>query len=69
VDLEDTEFDPTNRPEVGSIVSVCAGLVAVDEDSNVIRLVHYTAQEYFSQEGQDRLSDAETRITKTCSPT
>jgi hypothetical protein len=27
--------------------SVCAGLVTVDEESNIIRLVHYTTQEYF----------------------
>jgi hypothetical protein len=66
VELEDTEFDPTNRPELGSIVSVCAGLVAVNEDSNVIRLVHYTTQEYFSHRGRDWLSHAESRITKTC---
>jgi ankyrin repeat protein len=29
------------------IVSVCAGLVTIDQESDVIRLVHYTAQEYF----------------------
>ncbi|KAL3445838.1 hypothetical protein BJX65DRAFT_138329 [Aspergillus insuetus] len=66
VELENTEFNPTNRPEVGSIVSVCAGLVAVDEESNVIRLAHYTTQEYFSQRAKDWLPDAESRIAKSC---
>jgi ankyrin repeat protein len=31
------------------MVSVCAGLVTVDEESDVIRLVHYTTQEYFGR--------------------
>jgi hypothetical protein len=31
------------------MVSVCAGLVTVDEESNIIRLAHYTTQEYFNQ--------------------
>jgi hypothetical protein len=32
---------------LADMVSVCAGLVTIDEASNIIRLVHYTAQEYF----------------------
>ncbi len=31
------------------ITSVCAGLVTVDEESSIIRLVHYTTQEYFER--------------------
>jgi hypothetical protein len=31
------------------LVSVCAGLVVLDEDSQVIRLVHYSVDEYFSR--------------------
>jgi hypothetical protein len=31
------------------MVFVCAGLVTVDPESNIIRLVHYTTQEYFER--------------------
>ncbi|KAJ0417684.1 purine and uridine phosphorylase [Aspergillus carlsbadensis] len=66
LESDDTEFDPANRPEVGSILSVCAGLVAVDEESSVVRLVHYTTQEYFLKRAGDWFPDAESRIAKTC---
>jgi len=46
------------------LVSFCAGLVAIDRESNSIRLVHYTTQEYLER----RLSkpDADSEIAKTC---
>ena len=31
------------------VISVCAGLVTIDEESSIIRLVHYTTQEYFER--------------------
>jgi len=31
------------------MISVCAGLVTVTKESNIIRLVHYTTQEYFER--------------------
>ncbi|UKZ64327.1 uncharacterized protein TrAtP1_005545 [Trichoderma atroviride] len=43
------EFDDDSVPEVDLIVSSCHGLVTVDEESDAIRLVHYTKQEYFDQ--------------------
>ena len=36
-----------NIHDIDDIVSVCAGLVAVDNKTSTIRLVRYTAQEYF----------------------
>lgn len=32
-----------------SPLAVCAGLVSIDEESWIVRLVHYTAQQYFQQ--------------------
>lgn len=45
----DSELGEDNLREIEEIVSVCAGLVIVDEKSNVARLVHYTTQEYFAR--------------------
>jgi hypothetical protein len=43
----DHQLDKENVREIEDMVSVCAGLVTVDEESSIIRLVHYTTQEYF----------------------
>jgi hypothetical protein len=40
------ELNHGDLPHIGDMVSVCAGLVTVDEESGVMRLVHYTTQEY-----------------------
>ena len=37
------------RPSQKRTVDCCLGLVAVDEESSIIRLVHYTAQEYLHE--------------------
>jgi hypothetical protein len=42
VEPEEAEVDPENIPDVEDLVSVCAGLIVVDQESAVIRLVHYT---------------------------
>jgi ankyrin repeat protein len=42
------------------------GLVTVDEESNIIRLVYYTAQDYFERTQKHWFPDAETDIAITC---
>ena len=66
VELEETEIDPDNVPDSEDIVSVCAGLVVVDQESAVIRLVHYTTQEYFERTGDAWVPDGQLRIARTC---
>ncbi|KAK1913102.1 hypothetical protein P3342_005038 [Pyrenophora teres f. teres] len=46
---EEPELDPDNLPDIEDLLSVCASLVVVDRESAVIRLVHYTTQEYFER--------------------
>ena len=45
------------------MVLACAGLVTVDEESNIIRLVYYTTQEYFERMNKRWFPNAETDIT------
>ena len=66
VEIGEPELDEENLPEVEDMVSVCAGLVTVDEESNIIRLVHYTTQEYFERTWASWFPNAQTDITKTC---
>ncbi|KAK8925489.1 Ankyrin repeat domain-containing protein 50 [Metarhizium anisopliae] len=46
VEINKPEFDENNLADIQDLVSVCAGLVTIDEESMAIRLVHYTLQEY-----------------------
>jgi ankyrin repeat protein len=61
-----SEFDEKSQPDIEDIVSVCAGLVMVDEESKIIRLVHYTTQEYFERTESRWFPNAQMDITKTC---
>lgn len=58
------ELDQSFIPDIDTIGSVCAGLINFDAQSNVVRLVHYTAQEYLKR--TRRLPDAENRLLTTC---
>ncbi|KAM0521165.1 hypothetical protein ACHAPE_002638 [Trichoderma viride] len=66
VETGSSGLDRDNLPEIEDMVSACAGLVTVDKESNIIRLVHYTAQEYFDRTRQDWFPDAEADITEIC---
>ena len=48
------------------LVSVCAGIVTVDQGSNIIRLVHYTTQEYLLRTRSVHFPDAEQEIGNAC---
>lgn len=66
VEVGDSELDDDNIPQVEDMVSVCAGLVTVDEESGIIRLVHYTTQEYFERTQNLWFSNADSDIVKIC---
>jgi ankyrin repeat protein len=66
VEIETSHLDVEAFTQVEKMVSVCAGLVTVDEDSGIIRLVHYTTQEYFDGIMSDRFANAEADIANTC---
>ncbi|KAH8710036.1 ankyrin repeat domain-containing protein [Phaeosphaeriaceae sp. PMI808] len=66
VESDEAELDPENKPDVEDLVSVCAGLVVVDQESAVIRLVHYTTQEYFERASSYFNPAAQLLIAETC---
>ena len=61
-----SDLDRKFIPSVGIIGSICAGLINIDAQSDVVRLVHYTTQEYFEKMSKDWFPKAETYITMTC---
>ncbi|KAH8722849.1 ankyrin repeat protein, partial [Phaeosphaeriaceae sp. PMI808] len=66
VEPDDSELHEDGLPAMEDTISVCAGLVMVDEESDIIRLVHYTTQEYFERTRDRWFPDAEINITKSC---
>src|SRR5947209_6928770 len=66
VEIGERKIDEDNLPEIEDMVSVCAGLVTVDEESGTIRLVHYTTQEYFERTRVKWFPDAQKDIAMTC---
>ncbi|KFY32072.1 hypothetical protein V493_00539 [Pseudogymnoascus sp. VKM F-4281 (FW-2241)] len=66
VEEGESELDEDNIPDIEDVISVCAGLVTVDEESDVIRLVHYTTQEYFERVREVWNPKAQEEIASTC---
>ncbi|KAF3074205.1 hypothetical protein CFAM422_003493 [Trichoderma lentiforme] len=66
VEIGESKLNEKDLPPVQDLVSVCAGLVTVDEGSAIIRLFHYTAQEYFQQTQNQWFPDAKDDITRIC---
>ncbi|PVH90781.1 hypothetical protein DM02DRAFT_411112 [Periconia macrospinosa] len=66
VELDEAELDPKNVPYVEDISSVCAGLIIVDQESAIVRFVHYTTQEYFERIGDTWNPGAQLHITSVC---
>ncbi|CAG8976236.1 hypothetical protein HYALB_00012003 [Hymenoscyphus albidus] len=66
IETGESKLDQDNLPDIEDLVTVCAGLVTVDEQSNIIRLVHYTTQEYFRRSQGQWFPGAEANITESC---
>ena len=63
IEPDDTFLDAEALPDEEYLVSVCAGMVVVEEASH---LVHYTTQECFNRIRRDRFPSAESDIFSTC---
>ncbi len=61
---EDIDFKDTPQNDI--LVIVCAGLVVIDEESNIIRLGHHTAQEYFDRKRQSLFPTAQATLARAC---
>ncbi|CZR52360.1 related to 2-5A-dependent ribonuclease [Phialocephala subalpina] len=66
IEASDSKLDEENLSQIEDIVSVCAGLVTIDEESGIVRLVHYTTQEYFERTQRQWFPKAESEITTIC---
>lgn len=58
--------DEDNWPLLENIVSVCAGLVVVDKERDLVQLVHHTAQEHLDDYQKGRTKEMQQALAATC---
>ncbi|KAM7223012.1 Ankyrin repeat-containing domain protein [Rhypophila decipiens] len=66
VEEGEDSVDKDKITEVDDLVSYCAGLVTVNRRSGIIRLVHYTTQEYFRRARDKWFPSAEVEMAAVC---
>ena len=64
--FEDEDLDRDNLSSVKTIVDCCCGLVEVDMESSIIRLVHHSLEEYLRTQDHGLFREANLAITRTC---
>ena len=65
VESGDSHLDEDGIPDIGLILTVCAGIVTIREDY-AVGLVHYTTAEYLERRSAEHFPDAPIDIAKTC---
>jgi ankyrin repeat protein len=72
VELDDEDsgavstLDEDNFMDTGQILSICAGLVTIDEQGDTVRFIHYTTQEYLERNREKWLPCANLEISRIC---
>ena len=66
VEPEDMKLDRSGCHEVELSLDVCCGLVSIDEQDNVIRLVHYSFQQYLENHWETDCPSAKKGIAMSC---
>lgn len=63
-DSEALEHD--NIPDIEDVAGICAGLIVIDKESNIVKLVHKSAQEYFERNQSRWFPKASETIARLC---
>jgi len=48
IQIGSTDFDDSNIPSISTLVNCCQGLITMDKEVLIVRLIHFTLQEYLS---------------------
>ncbi|KAL9023151.1 MAG: hypothetical protein Q9180_008362, partial [Flavoplaca navasiana] len=66
IDPEETDCDAEAIPAIELILDVCSGLLIMDAKASVVRLVHYTAQDYFNALSESEILGPHASIAAEC---
>jgi len=65
VEIGVTDLDPENVPLIGTLLDCCQGLITVDKEASIVRLIHHTVQEYLCTH-PDLFSQPHSILAETC---
>ena len=65
VEIESPDLNSDNVPSIGTLLSCCQGLVVVDKEASIVRLIHFTLQEYLRAH-PELFGTAHSTIAETC---
>ncbi|KAL3450534.1 ankyrin repeat-containing domain protein [Aspergillus insuetus] len=66
IEVGDTQVDRTKFPRPDLIVSVCCGLITVDDQNQQVSLVHYTAQKFLKRRENILFPHSNKALANTC---
>ncbi|KAI4117724.1 MAG: hypothetical protein LQ345_002100 [Seirophora villosa] len=66
IDPQADDFDREASPPIALVLNACAGLLIMEKETATVRLVHYTAQDYFDKLTTSRIQDAHTVLAGDC---
>lgn len=58
IEIRESIFDEENLDDIEDVLSACCGLVNIDPETEALRLVHYTTQDYFKKFGSCHFPNA-----------
>jgi len=65
IDIGSVNLNIDNIPSIGTLMSCCQGLVVVDSKASIVRLIHFTLQEYLRAH-PELFGTAHSVIAETC---
>ena len=66
IEKDETIMDQDNLLQPRFIIECCSGLIVIDHESSIVRLVHHTLQDFLQARRQEMFPEAETQIANTC---
>jgi len=65
VEIGSPNLNTYNVPSIGTLLTCCQGLIAVDKEASTVRLIHFTLQEYLRSH-PDLFGTAHSIMAETC---
>jgi len=65
IEIESPNLNSDNIPSIGTLLACCQGLVVIDKEASIVRLTHFTLQEYLRAHPQ-LFGTAHSTIAETC---
>jgi len=65
VEIGSLNLHPDDVPSIGTLLTCCQGLVAVDKEASTVRLIHFTFQEYLRAH-PDIFGEVHSMMAETC---